>query len=425
VDLAFSAEEVALAHELRSWLRAHLPNVRAAGPPPPVDDLAATVEAGRRWQAQLAAAGWVGVDWPVAYGGRGASPVQLALVNAEYAASGAPQLVNRVGINLAAPTLLAHGTETQCRRWLPTIASAEELWCQLFSEPEAGSDLASLRTVAVADGDGWRLSGRKVWTSYAQFADWGLCLARTVPGSRGASGLSMLAVDMHAPGVEVRPLVQITGDAEFNEVTLDDVVVPADQLIGPLNGGWTVARSTLAHERGINPRQLVLHRQRLDELWRLAVASGAADDARTARRLAQSALDMLVFELHTWRAVARAARGEEPGPESSVVKVHWSEASVRLHRLALDVLGPTAPLARGAAAAVDDGAWARAWLYAHATTVFSGTNEIQRTVIGEQVLGLPRPPRPAPATPPTTGGTAVPPVSRPADPTAAQPASAS
>jgi len=420
VDLSWSVADEALRAELRQWLADHPPPA-----PPRSADLATVVAIGRQWQATLADGGWVAVTWPTSAGGRGLGATAAMVVHQELGRVRAPELVGRIGVNLVGPTLLAHGTDAQRTRWLPAIPPAQELWCQLFSEPEAGSDLASLRTVAVADGDGWRLSGRKVWTSYAQFADWGLCLARTVPGSRGASGLSMLAVDMHAPGVEVRPLVQITGDAEFNEVTLDDVVVPADQLIGPLNGGWTVARSTLAHERGINPRQLVLHRQRLDELWRLAVASGAADDARTARRLAQSALDMLVFELHTWRAVARAARGEEPGPESSVVKVHWSEASVRLHRLALDVLGPTAPLARGAAAAVDDGAWARAWLYAHATTVFSGTNEIQRTVIGEQVLGLPRPPRPAPATPPTTGGTAVPPVSRPADPTAAQPASAS
>jgi alkylation response protein AidB-like acyl-CoA dehydrogenase len=406
-DLCFDEQDLALARELGQWLAEHRPDDGPAGPAASDVDLAATVERGRRWQAELAAAGFVGVDWPAAYGGRGASPVQLALVNAQYAASGAPQLVNRVGVNLVAPTLLAHGSVAQCRRWLPSIASAGELWCQLFSEPDAGSDLASLSTRATRDGEGWRVSGRKVWTSYAQFADFGLCLARTDPASRGARGLSMLVVDMHAPGVVVRPLVQITGDAEFNEVTLDDVVVPADHLIGAEHTGWQVARSTLARERGINPRQLVLHRQRLEELWRLAVDTGAVEDTRTARRLAASAVDVLVFELHTWRAVDRAERGQPPGPESSVVKVHWSEASVRLHRLALDILGPAAPLGPGADGAVADGAWARAWLYAHASTIFSGTNEIQRTLVGEQVLGLPRPPRPEPAEPATRGGSSV------------------
>jgi len=388
VDLAFSAEEVALAHELRSWLRAHLPNVRAAGPPPPVDDLAATVEAGRRWQAQLAAAGWVGVDWPVAYGGRGASPVQLALVNAEYAASGAPQLVNRVGINLAAPTLLAHGTETQCRRWLPTIASAEELWCQLFSEPEAGSDLASLRTVAVADGDGWRLSGRKVWTSYAQFADWGLCLARTVPGSRGASGLSMLAVDMHAPGVEVRPLVQITGDAEFNEVTLDDVVVPADQLIGPLNGGWTVAATTLAHERGTNfPfKEEVVHEGYLAALTGEALRRGRFDEPEVADALADALCRLLVLRTHNWRTLSSLAHGRPPGPESSWVKLTWTELTQQLSAAAVAVLGDEA---------LPPGPWTRQWLWSRAASIAGGTSEVQRTIIGERLLGLPRSPRPS------------------------------
>jgi alkylation response protein AidB-like acyl-CoA dehydrogenase len=185
----------------------------------------------------------------------------------------------------------------------------------------------------------------------------------------------------------------MTGDAEFNEVTLDEVHVPPDHLIGPEGDGWTVARATLARERGINPRQLVLHRQRLDELWRRAVDSGAVDDLATQRRLAQAAIDILVFELHTWRAVARAEAGLAPGAESSVVKVHWSEASVRLHRLALDVLGASAPLWHGAPHAADDGSWARAWLYAQASTIFSGTNEIQRTLIGERVLGLPKEPR--------------------------------
>jgi alkylation response protein AidB-like acyl-CoA dehydrogenase len=405
MDLSWTAADEALRRDLRTWLSDHRP------PTPTTPALADVVDAGRRWQAALADGRWVAVTWPVEHGGRGLGASANLVVHQELARAGAPELVGRIGVNLVGPTLLAHGTDAQCRRWLPGIASAAELWCQLFSEPDAGSDLGSLTTRAEAVADGWVVSGRKVWTSYAQFADLGLCLARTTPGSRGPRGLSMLVIDMHAEGVTVRPLVQMTGDAEFNEVTLDQVHVPTDHLIGPEGDGWTVARATLARERGINPRQLVLHLQRLDDLWRRAAASGAVDDPAWQRRLARAAEDVLVFELHTWRAVARAEAGRAPGAESSVVKVHWSEASVRLHRLALDILGPAATLWHGATGAVDDGAWARAWLYAQASTIFSGTNEIQRTLVGEGVLGLPKEPRvplPPSAPGPPVGSSAAP-----------------
>ncbi len=242
---------------------------------------------GREWQATLAADRWVGVHWPSAYGGRSATPVQVALYQSEYARSQAPQPVNRVGINLVGPTLLAHGTEDQRLRYLPPILSAAEIWCQLFSEPDAGSDLASLSTRAVPTDGGYLVTGRKVWTSYAQFASWGLCLARTDPdGPRRQQGITALIVDMSDPGVDVRPLVQMTGDAEFNEVFLTDVFVPAEQVVGTEGQGWTVAGSTLAHERGTNfPfKEQVVHETYLARLYEEARRNGALDDPLVVRR---------------------------------------------------------------------------------------------------------------------------------------------
>src|SRR4051812_27382686 len=250
MDLSFSADERAFADEVRAWLRDNLDL--------PPDDLAHEEEIawGRRWQAKLAADRWVGIHWPAAYGGRSAMPVQVALYNIEYARSRAPQPVNRVGINLAGPTLLAHGTDEQKSRWLPAILDASELWCQLFSEPGAGSDLASLSTRAVPVEGGWLLSGQKVWTSYARFARWGICLARTTPLDEAPKhkGISYVVVDMESNGIDIRPLTQLTGEAEFNEVFLDDVFVPSDHLVGEQNMGWAVANTTLAHERARRSR---------------------------------------------------------------------------------------------------------------------------------------------------------------------------
>ncbi len=223
MDLAPSPADEQLRSEIRQWLHAHLPWEYGVGLPPRFDTLADEVAFGRRWQAELAAGGWVGVTWPRRFGGRELGAAANFVVQEELARARAPELVGRIGVNLAGPTFMAHGTDEQKDAFLPAIRSAEELWCQLFSEPDAGSDLASVRTSAVRADGGWRLTGRKVWTSYAQFADWGLCLARTDPDAPSHRGLSCLAVDMHGPGVEVRPLVQLTGEAEFNEVALDEV----------------------------------------------------------------------------------------------------------------------------------------------------------------------------------------------------------
>ena len=377
MDLSFTDEEQAFAAEVRDWLASNL------GAVPSFDGFDDEVEWGRRWQARLAEHRWVGIHWPTEYGGRGASPVQVAIFNAEYARARAPQLINRVGLNLAGPTLLAHGTEEQKRRWLARILTAEEIWCQLFSEPGAGSDLASLSTKAEPTDDGWLLSGQKVWTSYAKQARWGICLARTDPDAPKHKGISYLVVDMQASGIDVRPLVQITGEAEFNEVFLDEVFVPADQLVGELNQGWAVANTTLAHERGTNfPfKEQVVHEVYLGELWAEAARNGRLDEPQVVDQLAQAYVELSVLRLHNWRTLSRLARGEEPGPESSWVKLAWTDLTQHLSDAALDVVGPASPLW---------GKWQRQWLWSKAASIAGGTSEVQRTIIGDRILGLPR-----------------------------------
>jgi alkylation response protein AidB-like acyl-CoA dehydrogenase len=393
MDLTPTTAEAALRDDVRAWLREHLPWEYGKGLPPRFDDLAEEVAFGREWQSKLASGRWVGVPWPEEYGGRGAGPVEHFIVTEELARARAPELVGRIGINLVGPTLLGHGTSEQKDRWLPRILPADEIWCQLFSEPGAGSDLASLSTRAVRADGGWTLNGQKVWTSYAQFADWGLCLARTNPDVPKQKGISAFAIDMRAPGVEVRPLHQITDESEFNEVFMADVFIPDDHLIGPVDEGWRVANSTLTHERGINPRQLVIHIQLLEELLRLALDSEAFDDDRLRPRLAQAAVEVRLFQLHNWRTLSRLAKGQAPGPEGSALKLYWSEMSKRLHDTVMAVLGEAAPLWFSAHDNPGDGTWQRSWLYYQASSIWAGTNEIQRNVIGERTLGLPREPR--------------------------------
>lgn len=386
MDLAFTTDEMAFAAEVREWLRAHLEL------PPHFDTLDDEIGWGREWQAKLAADHWVGIHWPSEYGGRGATPVQVAIFNMEYARSRALQPVNRVGINLAGPTLLAHGTDEQKQRWLPTILDAREIWCQLFSEPGAGSDLASLSTRAERTEGGWLLSGQKVWTSYAQYARWGICLARTNREASKHRGISYLVVDMTAPGIEIRPLVQITGEAEFNEVFLDEVFVPDDHLVGGLDQGWAVANTTLAHERGTSfPfKEQVVHEVFLDELYALAEEEGLLDFPEISDALAQSFVELRVLRLHNWRTLSRLGRGIEPGPESSFVKLAWSDMSQHMADAALAITGAAGPLYVGGADIPGGGKWQRQWLWSKAASIAGGTSEVQRTIIGERILGLPR-----------------------------------
>jgi len=380
VDLALKADDEAFAASFREWLAGHDHR------PPAFVDLADEVAWGRTWQATLASDRWVGVHWPEAYGGRSATPVQVALYQSEYARSQAPQPVNRVGINLVGPTLLAHGTEDQRLRYLPKILSAEEIWCQLFSEPDAGSDLASLSTKATPVDGGYVVTGRKVWTSYAQFATWGLCLARTEPdAARPQQGITSMIVDMADPGVDVRPLVQMTGDAEFNEVFLTDVFVPSEHLIGSEGHGWTVAGSTLAHERGTNfPfKEQVVHETYLARLYDEARANGSLDDPMVADALARAYMELGVLRLHNLRTLTRLGRGEEPGPESSWIKLTWTSMTQGMAEAALLVTGRD-PASSAA------GPWARQWLWSKAAGIAGGTSQVQRDIIAGRILGLPR-----------------------------------
>jgi alkylation response protein AidB-like acyl-CoA dehydrogenase len=392
MDLTITDAQKALQAELHDWLVANLPWEYGTEPPARSPDLAQEVAFGREWQAKLAADRWVGITWPEELGGRGLGPTEHFLVTEEMARARTPELVGRIGINLVAPTLLAHATDAQKARWLPPILGADELWCQLFSEPEAGSDLASLTTRAERVDGGWAVTGSKVWTSYAQFADWGLCLVRSHPDApKRQEGITCLVVEMHAPGVEVRPLVQMTGDAEFNEVILDEVFVPDDRVVGEPGRGWTVANSTLSHERGVNPRQLGIHYQLLSELLELASQTpDGFDDPDVRQRVAEAYIEVKLFQLANWRSLTRLERGEPPGPEGSALKLYWSEMSKRLHESAMALLGPASPLWHGAEGNPGDGMWQRSWLYYQASSIFAGTNEVQRTLVGERVLGLPR-----------------------------------
>ena len=393
MDLTPTAAQETFRAECRGWLEANLPWEYGVGLPPLFDDLADEVAFLRDWQGRLAGAGFVGVTWPSEYGGRDATPLHHYIVQEELARARAPELVGRIGVNLVGPTVLAHGTDEQKARWLPSILDAGQLFCQLFSEPDAGSDLAAVATRATRVDGGWELRGQKVWTSYAQFADWGLCLARTDPDAPKRKGISAFMVEMSAPGVEIRPLRQITDESDFNEVFFDGAFVADDQLIGPLHGGWAVSGSTLTHERGTNPRQLVIHTQLLDELFRLAVERGLMSDPRTAQDLAQAFVELRLFQLQNWRSLSRLQHGRELGPEAATAKLYWSEMSQRLHRIAMDILGDEAPLWRDATDNPGDGRWQRSWLYYRAASIFAGTNEIQRNIIGERTLGLPREPR--------------------------------
>jgi alkylation response protein AidB-like acyl-CoA dehydrogenase len=377
--------------ELRTWLQAH---------PPPAVDVAATeadAEALREWQRALHADGWAAVHWPVEYGGRDAPITQVAIYNEEMAAIGAPQLLGRAGITLVGPTLMAHGTETQRRRWMPRILAGDDVWCQLFSEPDAGSDLASLTTRGVRTDGAYVVHGQKVWSSYARFASWGIALVRTDPHARSHEGISMLAIPMDAEGVEIRPLRQITGESEFSEVFLDGVEVPVENVIGPEHAGWRVASTTLGNERGgtFIWKQQVLCQTAIKDLVARCAARGAALDPRVRQRLAQAWMEVEIFRLHNARTLTRLARGDELGAESSIVKLWWAGMSQRLHEVAIDALGPDALLGAGDPHALDDGRWMLGLLATRANSIMGGTSEIQRNIIGERILGLPREPKPS------------------------------
>jgi alkylation response protein AidB-like acyl-CoA dehydrogenase len=386
MDFAYSPADERFRAEVRAWLAANPPG---HGERVPHDEASLASEFAflRTWQRRLYDAGYVGLLWPREHGGRGAPPTQQAILNEELARARAPQLLNRVGINNAGPTLIAHGTDWQKQRLLPPILSGDEMWCQLFSEPGAGSDLAAVRTRAERVGDEFIVTGQKVWTSYAQFSKWAILLARTEPSAKHR-GLTYFILDMESPGIAIRPLRQVTGSTEFSEVFLEDVHVPASHVVGTVNGGWEIALHTLAHERGTGFafKEQVLQRIALDDLVGLARTRGLATDPQRRQEIAALWIDVEIMRLMNCRTLTRLERGQEPGAESSLVKLFWASLTQRLHELALSCEGPAALLASG----TTDGRWQQAYLWSRVSSIAGGTSEVQANIIAQRLLGLPR-----------------------------------
>jgi alkylation response protein AidB-like acyl-CoA dehydrogenase len=384
VDLAPTASQVAFRAELRKWLESNAEwDVRGGERAPRHSDLDQEFAFLQAWQRKLAADRWVGLTWPEEYGGRGLGPVEHAIAQEEFARAGAPELVGRIGVNLAGPTLLAHGTPEQKTRWLSHILDASIIVCQLFSEPGAGSDLASVRTKATRVKGGWALSGQKVWTSYAQFADWGVCLARSNPDVPKHKGITYFVVDMHAPGVTVRPLVQLTGEAEFNEVFLDDVFVPDELLVGEVNDGWRLARTTLVNERiamggGSSIGDAV------EQLLAQAERSGAtADDAVLVRLggLISDGLAGSLLELRSALQQLDGNAGRDIGAVSSVRKLVGVRHRQDVAEAGLELLGAVGAL---------DSEQLHNFLRTRCLSIAGGTTQVLLTLAGERILGLPR-----------------------------------
>ena len=395
MDLRDTREQARFREAVRAWLRENLPRDGgpAAGREP--GSGAERVAFARAWQRKLHDGGWAGLDWPRQHGGRGASPLEQVIYLEESARAGAPDLIQlAVGSDLVGPTLIAHGTRLQRERHLPAILRGEEIWCQGFSEPGAGSDLASLRTRGELDDGEFVVTGQKIWTSFAQHSDACILVVRTDPEAPKHRGLSFLLVDMRSPGITVRPLRELTGEAWFNEVFFEGVRVPRENLVGVLHGGWDVVVTTLAHERGSSAQhaRLAVELEKLTALARRTRRGGrpASEDPRVRQKLAECAGGVAILRATAWRHASRLERTGRPGPEGSTLKLLWSELDQRVKDLALEILGPAGLVAAGDACAVDGGAWGAAWLWSRASTLYAGTSEIQRNILAQRVLGLPR-----------------------------------
>ncbi|MEU7074605.1 acyl-CoA dehydrogenase family protein [Streptomyces narbonensis] len=386
MDLDFSTAEDAFRAEARAWLTDHVPAV-----PLPSLETAEGFAAHREWERTLFADRWSVVSWPEEYGGRSASILRWLVFEEEYCAAGAPGRVSQNGINLLAPTLFEHGTDEQRARVLPSMASGEVIWAQAWSEPESGSDLASLRSAAVRTDGGWLLSGQKTWSSRAAFADRAFGLFRSDPeADRPHLGLTYLMFPLDADGVTVRPIGRLDGKPAFAELFLDEVFVPDEDVIGSPGQGWRVAMSTASNERGLtlrSPGRFTAAAERLTGLWR-----DGADPSDTALRdrVADAVIAARAYRLFTYANASRIAAGESIGAESSLNKVFWSELDIALHETALDVLGPYGELSDEATEAPSHGSWAEGHTFSLAGPIYAGTNEIQRDIIAERLLGLPK-----------------------------------
>jgi alkylation response protein AidB-like acyl-CoA dehydrogenase len=389
MQLAPNPAEISLHDEVRAFLAEHQPD--NGDVPVDFDDRVAFL---RQWQRTLHEAGLIGLSWPAEHGGRGATLSEQIVANQALAEAGAPTIIGSVGLDVVGPSIIDHGTEAQKERFLVRILAARDIWCQGFSEVGAGSDLAALKTRAVQRDDRFVISGHKVWTSYAQHAQWCAVLARTDPDAPAHKGISYLLVDMTTPGIEIRPLVQSTGDPEFGEVYFEDVEVPAENLLGPLHGGWKIAMHTLSHERGWYGvgRQVIL-RVLLDKLIeeaRHAVRGGrpSIEAPEIQLGLAQAHVGLEVLKHQGYRSVGKMVADGQPGLESSVDKVVLARVEQRLLDVALDVMG--AHLDNDAPAGTHPSGWHHAYFYARAASVYGGSAQIQKNIIAERILGLPK-----------------------------------
>jgi alkylation response protein AidB-like acyl-CoA dehydrogenase len=390
MDLTLSPSEEEFREEVRTWLRENHPG------PEPEAGLDEVMSFRREWQLKLHGAGWAGISWPREFGGRGATMIEQAIFAAEATRQEAPAPANVLGLAMGGPVVIAHGTEAQKARYLEPILTGEEIWCQGFSEPESGSDLASLKTRAVKDGDEWVVSGQKVWTTFAQYAKWCMLVARTDPDAPKHQGLTYFLIDMEQEGVQTRPLVQITGEGEFNEVFFEEARVPDENVVGGVGNGWAVAITTLMNERAglafgaISQIQNSLGR--LSKLARETRSNGgsAAEDSYFRQRIAQLHIEVETMRLNAYRGLTKTMQSGIPGPEGSLGKWQWADINQDLTELALEIEGAYAALMRGSEHAVAGGAWQYGFLRSRANSIEGGTTDILKNIIAERVLGLPR-----------------------------------
>jgi alkylation response protein AidB-like acyl-CoA dehydrogenase len=397
MDLSVTPEQDALRAQVRVWLKDNMPREwtrRVMGtsdvPRPDAYDFM------RSWQRQMFEAGYVGLTWPREYGGQGQTFMEELIVQEEMALVKAPPILNILGVGMAGPTIIAYGTEEQKQKYVSKILSCEEIWCQGYSEPNSGSDLASLQTRAVKDGEYWVINGQKVWTSLAHIADRMMLLARTDPAAPKHKGITYFLLDMKTPGVTVKPLKQMTGDAEFNEVYFDNVRVHESEVLGGVNNGWAVGLTTLMYERlalgfGLQVR-LRITLDSLVEMARKMEKNGRAltQDAVMRQKLAQIWIEVEALKYTAARGITKLLNGQIPGPEASAGKMIWVDTHQRLQELAMEIEGPYAQLGAGSDWAVEGGAWQYTFLRSRANSIEGGTTEIQKNIIGERVLGLPK-----------------------------------
>jgi alkylation response protein AidB-like acyl-CoA dehydrogenase len=389
MKLGFSAADEAFREECADWL-----NGQMAGEFKDIKGISTLTEKAERrkeWEQQLAAHKWSCIGWPEEWGGRNATLAQQVIFAEEYARAGVPGRVNHIGVELAGPTLLAFGTEEQKKRFLPGIAAGQTIFCQGFSEPNAGSDLASVRTKARLEGGEWVVNGQKIWTSLAHISDWIFVVTRSEEGSKGPKGLTFLMMEIDQPGIEIRPIKQINGDAEFNETFFTDARCPADSLIGAVGDGWRVAMGLLAFERGVSTLgQQMGFRNELDEVIAAAKANGAAQDPLIRQRIAKAEIGLRLMRYGALRMLSATDHSKIDGA-ALTYKIQWASWRRSLGELAMDVLGQPGEVAEGA-----DYEWSvlpNLFLYSRADTIYGGTNQIQRNLIAERGLGMPREPR--------------------------------